>query len=333
MSWTTLLENLRKIALLCGGDSPEREISLASGEQARRALIEAGYDCIRFDPAETDLQTIDWQSFDACFIALHGGAGEDGRVQSQLDAWRVPYTGSGPSASALAMDKSAAKMRFLECGVPTLPFVSFAADGGSIEVAGELSARLAELAYPLVIKPRCQGSSLGVAVAKSADELRSAVACAAEFDGELLAEPFIAGREFTVALLDRTPLPMIEVISPLSVFDYEAKYFSNSTRYEFEIELPRGVAGRIYRAAIDAAEALNTAGLVRVDLLLDQHDSIWVLEVNTIPGMTDHSMAPCAAAAVGMNMPALVDWMVRDALRRSRNSNELNRATMLGVPS
>ena len=170
-------KSARKIALLSGGDSPEREISLASGDQAERALIEAGYKCIRFDPAETDLQTIDWQSFDACFIALHGGAGEDGRVQSQLEAWRVPYTGSGPSASALAMDKSAAKMRFLECGVPTLPFVSFAADGGSIEVAAELSARLAELAYPLVIKPRCQGSSLGVAVAKSADELRSAIAC------------------------------------------------------------------------------------------------------------------------------------------------------------
>ena len=323
----------RKIALLSGGDSPEREISLASGEQAERALIEAGYECIRFDPAETDLQLIDWQTFDACFIALHGGAGENGRVQSQLDAWRVPYTGSGPNASALAMDKSAAKLRFLECGVPTLPFVSFSADSGSIVVPAELSARLAELAYPLVIKPQCQGSSLGVAVAKSSDVLSSAVACAAEFDGELLAEPFIAGREFTVALLDRTPLPMIEVISPQSVFDYEAKYFSNSTRYEFEIELPRSVAGRIYRAAIDAAEALNTAGLVRVDLILDQHYSAWVLEVNTIPGMTDHSMAPRAAAAAGMKMPALVDWMVRDALRRSRNSNELNRTALLGAPT
>jgi D-alanine-D-alanine ligase len=323
----------RKIALLSGGDSPEREISLASGDQAERALIEAGYDCIRFDPAETDLQSIDWQSIDACFIALHGGAGEDGRVQSQLAAWNVPYTGSGPSASALAMDKSAAKMRFLECGVPTLPFVSFAADGGAIEITSELSSRLAELAYPLVIKPRCQGSSLGVALVKLPDELGSALACAAEFDGELLAEPFIAGREFTVALLDRTPLPMIEVISPQSVFDYEAKYFSNSTRYEFEIELPRGVAGRIYRAAIDAAEALNTAGLVRVDLLLDQHNGVWVLEVNTIPGMTDHSMAPRAAAAAGIELPALVDWMVRDALRRSRESHELNRTAMLGVPS
>jgi D-alanine-D-alanine ligase len=170
-----------------------------------------------------------------------------------------------------------------------------------------------------------------VQVANGANDLPRCIAEAVEFDDKLIAERWIAGREFTVALLGRNPLPMIEIVSPQTVFTYDAKYASSKTVYRFDIELPSNVVGRLYNVAVAAARALGTAGLVRVDLMLDRNHEPWVLELNTIPGMTARSMAPRAAAAAGIDMPALVNWMVRDALRRHRepvrrtveNENEL----------
>jgi D-alanine-D-alanine ligase len=311
----------RRVALLCGGDSAEREISLASGGQVEAALLEAGYEPALIDPADIDLSAMNWAMFDVCFIALHGGAGEDGRIQLQLEEHRVPYTGSGPAASRLAMNKSAAKQRFVQCSVPSLPQVVLSADeirtdrgDVSIGSAGVLQQKLASFGFPLVIKPESQGSSLGVCAAADRDELAQCLTNAAQFDDYVIAEPYVAGREFTISLLGRDPLPMVEIIAPRRVFSYEAKYTSAETEYRTDCRLRAEIESRLYRAAIAATEVLGTRGLVRVDLMLDQNEQPWVLEVNTIPGMTARSLSPRAARAAGIEMPALVDWMVRDAL-------------------
>jgi D-alanine-D-alanine ligase len=332
-----------RVALLHGGNSAEREISLASGRQAALALSLAGHVPVLIDPAEIDLSAVDWPTLDVCFLALHGGAGEDGRIQQKLERFGVPYTGSSPGASRLAMNKSAAKKQFAQCGVPSLPCAIFSAaemnlDRSNLYEVPETKIRkyqqqLAALGFPLVIKPESQGSSLGVSVAAELDDVPRCLANAAQFDDYILAEPYVAGREFTISLLGRKPLPMIEIAAPQRLFTYEAKYSSPTTEYRFNSSLPPEVETQLYRAAIAAAEALDTAGLVRVDLMLDGHLHPWVLEVNTIPGMTARSLAPRAAQAAGIEMPALVDWMVHDALRRWKNCAAVaNRTLELEAP-
>jgi len=300
------------IAVLAGGDSAEREVSLASGQQVALALALAGYELVLLDPAEIDLRFVDWPTFDACVIALHGGAGEDGRVQRRLDEFGVAYTGSGPAASRLAMSKSSAKRRFIECGVPTLPY--------AVVDASAERQELGDLGFPLVIKPDRQGSSLGAGIARKPADLPSRLQHAARYDNRIIAERYVRGREFTVSLLGRDPLPMIEVIAPKDLFSFEAKYSSNDTDFRFESNLPPPIEAGIYRASVAAAQALGTAGLARVDLMLDDENRVWVLEVNTIPGMTAHSLAPRSALAAGITMPSLADWMVRDAIHRQHSN-------------
>jgi D-alanine-D-alanine ligase len=299
------------VAVLAGGDSAERAVSLASGAQVCRALEAAQHTTEMFDPAVTDLAQIPWTRFDACFIALHGGAGEDGRVQQQLESLGVAYTGSGPAASRLAMSKSASKERFLQAGVPTLPYLLFHA----ADPLEQIAPKLAALRYPLVIKPDGQGSSLGVGFAHSVEELPERIAESRQYDPFVLAEPWIDGREFTVAILGRRPLPLLEIGTPRGFFDYHAKYESGTTEYRFDTGLSAGTTAEILTAAVGAATSLDTAGLVRVDVMLDRDRRPWVLEVNTIPGLTDHSLAPKAAAHENLDLPALCDWMVRDCLR------------------
>jgi D-alanine-D-alanine ligase len=316
----------RRIVVLAGGDSAERAVSLASGERVAIALSLAGYQPQPVDPASADIGSIDWRGIDACFIALHGGAGEDGRIQQRLEEIGVAYTGSGPGASRLAMSKSAAKRRFAAGGVPTLPFVELdaASDRG----------HLAELQFPLVVKPDGQGSSLGVSIARGPDQLAACVQAAAQYDAKIVAEPYVCGREFTVSLLGRRPLPMIEVIARQPIFTYDAKYENSGAEYRFDSGLPAQVDAVIYRVAVAAADALGTVGLVRVDVIVDERYQPWVLEVNTIPGMTDHSLAPKAALASGITMPMLVDWMARDAIGRRtsvRDSLSVHREGILGA--
>ena len=317
----------RRVAVLSGGESAEREVSLASGQQVALALSLAGHQPVLIDPADIDLERIDWPSFDVCFIALHGGAGEDGRVQTVLEQLNVPYTGSNPTACLFAMCKSAAKERFHERGVSTLPFVRFTAD--------QPTAALYELKFPLVIKPDNQGSSLGVNVARNADELRKCIADAAEFDSWLIAEPFVAGREFTVSLLGRDPLPMIEIVSPQSVFTYDAKYASAATEYHLDSQLLPAVEAQIYRAAIAAAEALGTAGLSRVDLMLDGENRVWVLEMNTIPGMTAQSFATLGPGRGNRNADArrLDDPRFAGSESISKNQSSSNTGRASGTRS
>jgi len=309
MPWNRRARGLR-VAVLAGGDSAERVVSLASGRQVLAALREAGYDAQTFDPISVDLDHLAWSDFDACFIALHGGAGEDGRVQERLERIGVPYTGSGPAASRLAMSKSASKERFFLAGVPTQPYVLL----HESDTPQDAAAKVPTLGFPVVVKPDGQGSSIGLGFAESPQELAKAFSTARAFDPFVLVEPWIDGREFTVAVLGRRPLPLLEIATPRGMFDYEAKYSDDATQYRVDTGLPEQVATQLEQAAVAAAAALGTTGLARVDVMLDQALRPWVLEVNTVPGLTDHSLAPQAAGWAGLELHALCDWMIRDCL-------------------
>lgn len=301
-----------RVALLAGGDSSEREISLASGREVTAALESRGHAVDSFDPAATPLRDIYWGRYDVCFIALHGGAGEDGRIQAELEDLVVPYTGSGPKAARRAMSKSAAKRRFERHRVPSPPAIAFETTDAFHEVA----CRAAPLGYPLVIKPDSQGSSLGVGLAADESELAAKAIDASRYDSLLLAERWIDGREFTVAVLGRRALPLLEICTPGRWFDYEAKYVSDAAEHRFETEFPEAKIDELQSLAVAAAASLETAGLCRVDLLVDQAGQPWVLEANTVPGLTSHSLAPKAAARAGLDFASLCEWMLADGLRR-----------------
>ncbi|HEY5315186.1 MAG TPA: hypothetical protein VIK18_21825, partial [Pirellulales bacterium] len=212
----------------------------------------------------------------------------------------------------LAISKSASKERFFGSGVPTLPFFLYHVT----DRFEQLADSVAQLGYPVVVKPDNQGSSLGVGVAHNSDELATAVAVSSRLSAEILVELHVVGREFTVAVLDRQPLPLLEIITAEPLFDYDAKYHSRDTIHQFDPPLPPVKAAQLQHTAVAAAATLETRGLVRVDLLLDAAGCPWVLEVNTVPGMTRTSLAPKAAARAGLDMAALCDWMLADALTR-----------------
>ncbi|HEY2841180.1 MAG TPA: D-alanine--D-alanine ligase [Pirellulales bacterium] len=302
-----------RVALLAGGDSAEREISRISGEQVQAALGRAGHNVTMFDPATREVEKIPWDEFDACFLALHGGAGEDGRIQRRLESLGVYFTGSGSAASRLAMCKSASKERFFQAGLPTLPYVLL----HSADSPDEILERTGGLPAPLVVKPDSQGSSLGLGLAGCPEELCAAVDRALALDPFVLVEPCVVGREFTVAVLGRQALPVIEIVTPDGWFDYEAKYESAMTEHRFETGLTAEKTEQLERLAVEAVEALGASGLTRVDLIVDRRGRPWLLEVNTIPGLTPHSLAPKAAARHGMDLAMLCDWMLEDCLATS----------------
>lgn len=299
------------VAVLAGGASSEREVSLVSGARVAGALKTAGHRIEMIDPAETELDAVDWSRFDGCFLALHGGPGEDGRVQRWLEDHAVAYTGSGPAASHAAMSKSISKELFRRHGVPTPDYALLRPSDGTEEILHKVR----RLGWPVVIKPEGQGSSLGVDLARTAADLAERVARSRRFDPWTMAEHYISGRELTVSVLDRRPLPVLEVVGYEEIFDYASKYTSTVTQYRFDTGLPPIKIEEIRRCAVSAAAALETTGLVRVDLLLDEQQQPWVLEVNTLPGMTDQSMAPRAAAEAGLDLPALCNWMISKAVQ------------------
>jgi len=300
-----------RVVVLAGGDSPEREVSIASGAQVAEALLAASHRVRIVDTANADLTELDFSRFDGCFLALHGGAGEDGRIQRQLEDLGIPYTGSGPEASRTAMSKALSKEIFRQCGVPTPEYALVE----PIDSAQAIVDKAADVGFPLVAKPDRGGSSLGVAIARSGDDLADCVAEGRRFGRLVMLERYIGGRELTVSLLGRRALPPLEVLSSSEVFDYRSKYSGSATQYSFQTDLSSITIEEVRATAVAAAEAIGTKGLARVDILLDRHLRPWVLEVNTLPGMTATSMAPKAAAHEGMNMARLCDWMLDDALQ------------------
>lgn len=299
-----------KIAVLAGGHSAERSISLESGQTVSRALRARGHAATCIDPASIDLAVFRWDVFDAAFIALHGRFGEDGTIQTILEQAGVPFTGSGSMASRLAFSKSASKERFLQNGVPTPPYVLI----HEADDAGRIQKQANALGFPLVVKPDAQGSSLGVSVVNSPDELPQALTRCFHYDTFGLIEPYVAGTEWTVALFDEQVLPLIQIETSRDFYSYDAKYSDEATGYIFEFTLPSSVVKEIESSGRRASETLGTRGVARVDLRVDRYRRPWVLEVNTVPGFTDHSLVPKAAAKAGMQLGELCERAIHASL-------------------
>ncbi len=301
----------RAIAVLLGGTSSERDISLLSGATVCNALSDLDAKVLGLDTASSGW----WQqleSVDAAFIILHGGDGEDGTIQGALQTLSVPYTGSGVLASALAMDKLRSKRLWRGIGLPTADFVELKEDS-------DAEALLAQLGK-VFVKPASGGSSIGTAGADSAESLREAWRQASQYGDKVIAEQLIEGDEYTVAVLDGEALPAIKMETDNAFYDYEAKYFSDDTRYLCPCGLPEDDEAELQRLAVLAFESLGCESWGRVDFMRDGDGRFWILEVNTVPGMTDHSLVPMAARAAGIELPELVGRIASYALTAERGS-------------
>ncbi len=291
--------NFGKVAVLMGGRSAEREISLKSGTMVLAALKRKGVDAHAFDPREQSIEQLVAQRFQRVFIALHGRFGEDGTVQGALEYLGIPYTGSGVMASALAMDKWRTKLVWLASGIPTPVYELLTADSDAVDV-------VARLGLPLMIKPAREGSSIGITKVESVEKFDAAYALAAKLDDTVIAEQFIAGREVTAAVLGHDALPLVRIEAPQGNYDYHNKYFGNDTQYHCPSGLPAELEKQIQQQALEAFRVIGCQGWGRLDVMLDAENRPWFLEVNTIPGMTDHSLVPMAARASGVAFDDLV---------------------------
>jgi D-alanine-D-alanine ligase len=287
-----------KVAVLFGGSSAEREISLMSGGAVLAALRGAGVDAHAFDPAERDLHILKEEGFDRVFVALHGRGGEDGTVQGALELMAIPYTGSGVMASALAMDKWRTKLVWLAAGLPTPRFAILEADTDWEAVA-------AELGLPIFVKPVHEGSSMGATKVTAADQLQAAWELAARFDSLVIAEEFIAGQELTGPFLGDQALPLVRIVAPDGNYDYQNKYFTDDTRYDCPCGLPAELEAEIQALILKSARILGCRGWGRADLILTADGRPYLLELNTAPGMTGHSLVPMSARVAGLSFEAL----------------------------
>ncbi|HKJ93358.1 MAG TPA: D-alanine--D-alanine ligase [Longimicrobiales bacterium] len=333
-----------KVAVLFGGTSAERDVSLASGAQVVGALREAGHEVVAVDtamgalspeqeasvlnakigalPPDTaaldllvtgDLTRLmnapELAGVDVYFLALHGGAGEGGPLQALLDIAGVVYTGSGHTASAMAMDKDVTKRLLRDAGVPTPDWLMAPADAAMVT---------ARLGYPLVVKPSKQGSTVGLTVVKARDQLKDAIALAYQYDDEVMLERFVPGRELTVPVLADEALPVGEIIPVHEIFDYECKYQPGMAQEIFPADLPAAVAANVQQLALRAHRALKLGGYSRVDFRLDKNGAAWCLELNTLPGLTAGSLVPKSAQAAGIALPAFCDRLCQLALEHAR---------------
>jgi D-alanine-D-alanine ligase len=283
-----------KVAVLLGGKSAEREVSLKSGGMVLAALRKKGIDAHPFDPKERDVQDLVKERFARVFIALHGRFGEDGTLQGVLEWLGIPYTGSGVLASALAMDKVRTKRLWAAEGLPTAPYEVLTGETN-------LGAVAKRLGTPMFVKPASEGSSVGMTKVKKAQDLEEAYALAVNYDPVVIAEKFIDGAELTVGIVGERVLPIIRIETPREFYDYEAKYIANDTRYLIPCGLPDKKEKELQALSLKAFRALGCRGWGRVDLMLDKRGRPFLLEINTSPGMTDHSLVPMAARAVGIS--------------------------------
>jgi D-alanine-D-alanine ligase len=303
-----------RIAVLLGGFSSEREVSLRSGAAVVKALRALGHDVREIDVRDERIADLDRDPPEIAFIALHGRFGEDGGVQALLQGKGIPYTGSGVEASRVAMDKVAAKARFVRAGVPVAPDVLVR------EAEGLEAATRAALAFglPAVVKPVAEGSSVGVTIHREAGTLEAGLAEAFRHGGAALVERFVAGRELTVGILEDRALPVVELKPARAFFDYEAKYQDDRTMYVVDPPLEASARERVQGAGLAAHRALGCEGFSRVDVMLSERGEPCVLEVNTIPGLTERSLLPKAARAAGIGFGELCERIVRQGVARGR---------------
>jgi D-alanine-D-alanine ligase len=300
-----------KVGVLFGGRSAEREVSIMSGTGVAKALQSKGVDAHLFDTGERSLAELAAEKFDRVFIALHGRYGEDGSLQGALELLGIPYTGSGVMASSVGMDKITTKIVWLAAGVPTPRYAV-------LNAGSDLDAVAADLGLPLIVKPPHEGSTIGITKVNAADELKAAYDIAAALDDSVLAEEFVTGREFTVAILGSgaaaRALPVVEIVAPEGNYDYQNKYFTDDTKYFCPAALPEALSEEMRRIALQAYLALGCEGWGRVDVLLRERDQKpFLLEVNTSPGMTSHSLVPMAARAEGISYEDLCVEILRTA--------------------
>lgn len=298
--------NFGKVAVMLGGDSAEREVSLKSGAAVLAALRAKGVDAMAFDPHEKPLTALREAAIERVFIALHGRGGEDGSLQGALNLLRIPYTGSGVLASALAMDKWRCKLLWSAVGlpVPDYEIVTATSDFAAIE---------ARLGLPLFVKPANEGSSIGISKVSAVGGLRAAYELAARYDSCVIAERFLGGGEFTVGIVGERALPVIRIVPQTEFYDYAAKYARDDTEYRIPCGLAAKREAAMRALALRAFAALGGRGWGRVDVLLDAAGDAWCLEANTSPGMTDHSLVPMAARAAGIDFADLVVDLLAEA--------------------
>lgn len=298
--------NFGKVAVMMGGNSAEREVSLKSGAAVLAALRARGVDAIAFDPKDQVLESLRTLQVSRVFIALHGRGGEDGSLQGALNLMNMPYTGSGVLASALAMDKWRCKLVWSAVGLPVPDYEIVTPDSA-------FAAIEARLGLPLFVKPANEGSSIGISKVKTAGGLAGAYALAAQYDTCVIAERFLAGGEFTVGIIGDQALPVIRIEPQTEFYDFEAKYSRDDTKYHIPSGLGAARDAEIQAMAVRAFQALGGRGWGRIDVMLDAEGRAWCLEANTSPGMTDHSLVPMAARAAGMAFENLVVKLLAEA--------------------
>lgn len=303
----------KRVAVLMGGVSAEREVSLETGESIAEALVELGHEAIPIDVGRDLATRLELERVDVAFMALHGRGGEDGTVQGLLEVMRIPYTGCGVLASAITMDKVVTKQILGYHGITVAEDVVAAPGDSSLDVALQVES---ELGFPVMVKPSCEGSSIGVTRVDEAVELKEALNVVFQYDERALIERYVSGRLLTVGLIGKEPvvLPVLEIETPGGFYDYRAKYDSSSTEYRVPAEIEPDSAMEVQRIALESFKALRCEDISRIDFILEQDTgAIYLLEINTIPGMTSASLIPKAASAVGIGFNEVVRMVLEGA--------------------
>jgi D-alanine-D-alanine ligase len=295
-------EDFGRVAVLMGGSAAERKVSLKSGAAVFEALKRKGVDAIAVDVTHSPIDALAGQRIDRVFNIIHGRGGEDGVLQAVLEVIGIPYTGSGVMASALSMDKMRTKLCWLGYGLVTPKWYL-------LKSTDDLDACIERLGFPVIVKPANEGSSIGMSKANNKDELAKALQVAAEFDCDIFAESWVVGKEYTVGLLNGEALPVIRLETPNAFYDYEAKYNSNTTKYHCPSGLSADQEKQLQQLAVKAGEVVGVKGWARVDVFIDESGQPQLIEINTVPGMTDHSLVPMAAKQAGIEFDELV-WRI-----------------------
>jgi D-alanine-D-alanine ligase len=298
----------KRIAVMMGGFSQEREISLKTGKAILKALTEKGYTVIAIDIRDSVPEKLVKEKIECAFLALHGRFGEDGTIQGMLELMRIPYTGSGVLASALAMHKIIAKKLFLYEKIPTPRFEVFQKEEVKKGLLKEIS-----LPFPLVVKPAREGSTIGISIVRKEEEFGPALQKAGGYDEEILVEEFMKGREITVGILEDIPLPIIEIVPKSGFYDYHSKYTKGETQYILPARMPREKYLYAQEMSLNAFQILGCSGVARVDLMTDGNENPFVIDVNTMPGMTETSLLPKAASYAGIPFEDLVERILLGA--------------------
>jgi D-alanine-D-alanine ligase len=298
----------KRIAVMMGGLSREREISLKTGKAILKALVEKGYNATAIDVGKDVPEKLVKERIECAFMALHGRFGEDGTIQGMLELMKIPYTGSGVLASALAMHKIMCKRFFLCESIPTPRFEIFRRE----EIKKDLPKKMS-LPFPVVVKPAREGSTIGVSIVQREEELGPALKGAGEYDEEIMVEEFMKGKEITVGILEDIPLPIIEIVPKSGFYDYHSKYTKGETQYILPARISRGKYLYAQEISLKAFQTLGCSGVARVDLMTDEDENPFVIDVNTMPGMTETSLLPMAASYVGIPFEDLVERILLGA--------------------